>query len=129
MNSLAIVGSRNYGREDLVRAYVRAVARRHPDALLVVGGCAGPETWAADEAERIGLSVHREPRQTGNGGEWRRVGAIIRRADAVVVFWDLASSGAVWKADRSKEAGKLFAVFGPAGERIDPWTVGDLVPF
>lgn len=55
---VAVVGSRRFTDEALVRKYVRALPA---DTTVVSGGCRGPDSWAEDEAKARGLATEIYP--------------------------------------------------------------------
>jgi len=53
---IAIVGSRRRTDEENVRQLVRDLYKEYKNNLeLISGGCTGVDTWAIDEARKIGL--------------------------------------------------------------------------
>lgn len=67
---VAIIGSRTYPDFELVKRHVAALARKYPDAIVVSGGCKGPDLVAEIKAHNIGLQVVSfRPRQ-GKDGAW-----------------------------------------------------------
>ena len=57
---IAIVGSRRRKDEDNVREIVRKLYRRYKDRLVIVsGGCLGVDSWAEDEARKLGIPDNR----------------------------------------------------------------------
>lgn len=90
---IAIVGSRTYPDERAVREFVRSL----PEGTIIVsGGAAGVDTWAAKAARKRGLKVveHR--------ADWEALGdvagpirntAIVEDSDEIVAFWDGVSTG------------------------------------
>jgi len=121
---VAVVGSRDYRRLDLVRSFVAGL---HADTVVVSGGARGVDTEAEEAAEARGLEVVvLEP-------EWDRLGRaaglirnkdIVNAADRVVGFWDGASRGTVHSLRLAVKSGKPVLVFGPTGEVMDrgPWS-------
>ena len=90
---VAIVGSRGFPDEQLVRETVRALPS---DTILVSGGALGPDTWSEEEARAIGLKVHvieAEWDRLGRVAGFRRNTLIAKYADELIAFWDGASFG------------------------------------
>lgn len=132
---LAVVGSRDLARLDLVERYLN----EHEGALDVVvsGGARGvdrtAETWAADHGVPV---MSFRPVNLGEGdrswaverwmggqrsvlpGRYRgfapaafvRNGYIVEAADRVVAFWDGASNGTHHTINRARADGKLLEV-------------------
>lgn len=57
MHIVGVVGSREYPRMDDVTAFVRGLAAKYPDAIVVSGGARGVDRVAALSAQRVGLST------------------------------------------------------------------------
>lgn len=55
---VAIVGSRRYPSEAVVRAFVRSLP---PGTVVVSGGAQGVDSWAESEARKAGLVVESHP--------------------------------------------------------------------
>ncbi len=109
---IAVVGSRFYPHEHLVRAFVRQTADKAPDTVIVSGGARGVDSWAADEALRCGLAVEEHPADWG-GPDGRRAGnsTIVARSEVIVAFWNGKSRGTkdtIDKATRLKK--RVFVV-------------------
>jgi len=66
--NVAIIGSRDGIPEATVRRFVRALAAKHPDTVVVSGGARRVDSWAQSEAERSGLEVVVYP------ADWDRLG-------------------------------------------------------
>lgn len=127
MNSIAIVGSRAYPREDLVRAYVR---RLPLGTVVVTGGwwvkgvlepTRGVDRWAAEEARDAGLFVvlvAGSPAM-GKGAGFRRNPIVVEMAGKVVAFWDESSRGTEATIRIAAPTGKLWRVFGADGKALD----------
>ena len=107
---IVIVGSRTYEDEGAVRAFVRTL---EPGTVVVSGGAEGPDSWAADEARSIGLSV------SVHEADWEKLGrragplrndAIVADADSVVAFWDGKSHGTAYTVTLAVHQGKPVQV-------------------
>ena len=113
---IAIVGSRDYPRLDLVARYVAAL----PDGTVVVsGGARGVDSVAAGAARARGLEVaeHLPDWKTyGRAAGMVRNKAIVRDADRVAAFWDGVSGGTANTIDITRRAGKPVEVYGADGE-------------
>lgn len=90
---VAIVGSREFSSELLVRAYVRALPKTY---MVVSGGARGVDSWAVDEARKRGLQTCVYP------ADWNRYGkpagmirnrTIVDNCDWLVAFYDGKSRG------------------------------------
>jgi len=83
---IAVSGSRTYPNEQQVRQFVQSLP---PDWEIVSGGCGGTDTWAVDEAKKLGMPY------TEFYADWGRVGKaagmmrnqdIVDRCDTLVAF-------------------------------------------
>lgn len=108
---IAIVGSRDFGDEEAVRAFVRTL---QAGSVVISGGAVGVDSWAADEARKMGLEV------VEHLPDWKRFGrkagplrntTIIEDADEVAAFWDGVSRGTADSIRKGREAGKPVNVF------------------
>lgn len=107
---LAIVGSRNFGNEKLVRMAVRYACQIFAeDVEIVSGGAKGPDAWSVDEFKKLtGRPGKVFPVKSSNMGhtvdksEWMkdfrdrafaRNKEIVDNADAVLAFWTIDSTG------------------------------------
>lgn len=57
MTRFAFVGSRRFPNEELVRHHVQGVWFDSNEHEIVSGGAKGPDAWAEDEANKIGLKT------------------------------------------------------------------------
>jgi predicted Rossmann fold nucleotide-binding protein DprA/Smf involved in DNA uptake len=93
----AIIGSTNYKRLDLVRAFIQ----RHlpADARVVSGGATGVDSEAEREARALGHEVYVIRAQWIQNGRYiksagkQRNPLIIAEADRVVAFWNGEDGG------------------------------------
>jgi predicted Rossmann fold nucleotide-binding protein DprA/Smf involved in DNA uptake len=120
---VAIVGSRNYPHEDLVREFVRRLMARDPKLVIVSGGARGPDSWAETEARRHSVPVDIIPADWDTHG--RRAGilrnsTIVARSERVIAFWDGKSNGTMDTVRKAKAQGKKVVVIGPGRVPIDP---------
>ena len=115
---VAVVGSREYGDMELVRKFVRNLARTQPEAVVVSGGARGVDRTAEGEARACGLkvvSIKADWDTYGKRAGFLRNGTIVEQSDVVVAFWDGESRGTIDTATKAAGAGKGPVVFGPAG--------------
>ncbi len=117
---LAVVGSRDYPHEDFVRLFIRRLAARGTDHVIVSGGARGTDTWVIDEAEEQGFGTHVIPvldedweREGKQAGKTRNT-FIVMEVEAVVAFWNGISRGTMDTIRKAHEAGLPVRVFGPA---------------
>jgi len=106
---IAIVGSRDFSRPDLVREAVRKIAARDPTTIIVSGGARGVDTWAEEEARRLGLIVEvylADWKGLGRGAGMVRNKQIVQTADRILAFWDKTSRGTAHTIKLAKEAKK-----------------------
>ena len=145
---IAIVGSRDYPRLELVTAMVRELNRENPSFVLVTGGARGVDNAAEEEATRLGHRVISfRPRRAGSGyvidtvtmrpGEdwevekaaydgyvtfaqaaFHRNELIVRFANKVIAYWDGRSRGTAHAIGQAEKLHKHLLVFGPDGARI-----------
>ena len=118
MTRLAIVGSRDYPRLDIVRTYVRLLK---PGTVVISGGARGVDSVAENEARDRGLEVvvHvAEWRTRGRAAGPLRNSTIVIDCDQLVAFWDTKSRGTMDAMNRASRDRKLFRVFGPDGKRV-----------
>lgn len=123
MDRIAIVGSRDFRWEEQVRAFVHLL----PDDLMIVsGGARGPDSWAIDEAKKLGRSFAVFPAYWERYG--KRAGTIRNEkiasySDAMVAFWDSDSRGTLDSIRKMQALGKPTYV---VSETVPPPTV-DLI--
>lgn len=117
---VAIIGSRDGIPEATVRRFVRALAAKHPDAVVVSGGARGVDSWSQSEAERSGLEVVAYPAdwdRLGKSAGFARNEQIIAHAEIVVAFWNGKSRGTKHSIDLvAKHREKALFVYNGLGE-------------
>ena len=114
---VAIVGSRytRITRElkiAIVHALQDAVGSLEPDDILVSGGAAGVDTWAAEFARGKHIIVTVEPAWDahGKGAGHRRNAVICRMSERMVAIWDGSSRGTANAIDTMRKLGKPVEV-------------------
>lgn len=114
------MGSRDYPRMDIVPRYVREIARRWPDAVVISGGARGVDRLAAETARECGLPVVEffADWSKGRGAGIARNSQIVAAADHLVAFWDERSTGTADSIRKAQAAGLRIAIYGADGERI-----------
>ncbi len=117
MKKVAIVGSRNYPRLDLVDAYVRGIS---PGCIIISGGADGVDTTAELTAASVDLKtiIHLPDWSQGKGAALARNSLIVASADVIVGFWDGSSRGVLDTLKKAKKADKPYEIYGPSGERL-----------
>jgi predicted Rossmann fold nucleotide-binding protein DprA/Smf involved in DNA uptake len=113
MLTVAIVGSRDDARPAAVRAFVAALARKHPGCTVVSGGARGVDSIAA-AAREVGLAMREFPAdwaRLGRGAGFVRNRAIVDAAQVVVAFWDGRSRGTAHTIGLAREAGRQVVVY------------------
>lgn len=93
---VAIVGSREFAQPELVRGFVRQLAAKYPDAVVVSGAARGVDRIAEAEAKLSGLSVLSFPADWDTHGKsagFKRNAVIVANCDRLVAFWDGESKG------------------------------------
>lgn len=106
---IAIVGSRDFDRLDLVIEYVKALPK---DTIVVSGGARGVDQIAAVAAHNAGLVVvvYRADWARGITAGFERNTLIVEQADMVVAFWDGKSKGTMDTIKKASAAGKSYEV-------------------
>ena len=97
-----------------MRAFVAALARKHPDCEVVSGAARGVDSIAAAAAREVGLAVREFPADwahLGRGAGFVRNRAIVEAADVVVAFWDGRSRGTAHTIGLAREAGRRVVVY------------------
>jgi len=119
---IAVVGSRAYPHEHLVRAMVAAANRKYGDDLIIVsGGAPGVDTWAEETARGLEVATLIFPARWGVHGRpagMRRNPLIVGAADTIVAFWDEQSGGTASSMDLALSSGKKVIVYGNDGSII-----------
>jgi len=114
---VGIVGSRSYQDQEAVFDYVRGLPQ---GTVIVSGGCAGVDTWAADAAKLHGLAVceHLPVLPPRNAAPWlftrayhARNLAIVADCNYLVAFTDTPNKGGTgFTIKAAKNAGRLVTV-------------------
>lgn len=107
---IMICGSRNFRSEEVVKAFVDALAG---DTEVIVGGASGVDQWAEDAARARGLRVHVYPAQWhlyGRAAGPKRNAEMVKACDQGVAFWDGASRGTFHSISLLRSTGKLQEV-------------------
>lgn len=115
---VAIVGSRNYPRLDLVRQYVASLAE---DTVVVSGGARGVDETAEQAARERGLQVESRPANWEHGklAGFRRNSEIVAAADEVVAFWHAQSRGTFDTITKARKTGKPVLIFDSEGNVVN----------
>ena len=119
---LAIVGSREFQNEELVRETVRRLAARDPDLIIVSGGARGVDRWAADEARKCGLKVEEylpDWDRDGRAAGFIRNGLIVRAANSVLGFWDGVSHGTLNSLNQARTQKKKVRAISSDGLELE----------
>lgn len=122
---IAIVGSRDYPRLDLVR---EAVKNFPVHTVLVSGGARGVDKMAEEAADVYGFNKIIFKPHWRKGGKYNpaagfeRNGLIVKAADRIVAFYDGESKGTMDTVKKALDAKKPLIVVGPDGE---PWATAD----
>lgn len=113
---LAVVGSRTFPDEQLVRNVLLAILK--PWHVVVTGGAKGVDTWAQDIATKLEVQtcVHRPDWSQGKGAGLKRNTIIVRDSDVVIAFWDGQSRGTLDSIQKAKALGKIVCVVTPDGK-------------
>ena len=111
----AIVGSLDWGDEFLVRKFVRLLPR---DSTVISGGASGPDSFAVDEASKIGLETIvylADWKLHGKSAGYKRNILIVNSCDKLIAFWDGMSKGTKHSIDLAKKQDKIQQIFLPKG--------------
>lgn len=115
---IAIVGSRDYPRPDLVRAFV---AQLPADCVMVSGGAPGVDTTAEQAALAAGLATLIIPADLDGPGQRAglvRNAEIVIHADRLAVFWDGASPGVANLVLQAAGRRLPVEIYGPDGAPV-----------
>lgn len=112
MFNVGIVGSRNFPNERMVRRWIRKSLPELPGAphavRVISGGARGVDTWAVDEAKKMGYRTKVFEPDIEEYGVPRaffvRNGEIVEASDFIVAFWDGDSTGTHDTIDRATKA-------------------------
>jgi predicted Rossmann fold nucleotide-binding protein DprA/Smf involved in DNA uptake len=107
---IAIVGSREYAKLDLVRKFVSELPA---DTVIVSGGARGVDQAAEFAAKARGLETVIFPAMWGQYGKragFMRNRQIVEASDRVVAFWDGFSAGTLSTIKLAQEAKKTVEV-------------------
>jgi hypothetical protein len=115
---IAIVGSRDYPRPDLVRAFVAGLPT---DCVVVSGGAPGVDATAEAAALEAGLATLIFPADWDGLG--RKAGPIrnaeiVTHADRIVAFWDGASRGTTNSVLQATGRKLPIEIYGPDGAPV-----------
>lgn len=111
MSKVAIVGSREFKRLDLVVDFVNSL---EPDTVVVSGGARGVDRTAEEAAEKRGLTTLIFP------AEWDKYGIqagflrnrlLVKACDYVCAFYNGTSRGTWDTIQKARKAGKKVIVF------------------
>lgn len=111
MIHVAIIGSRTYPNEALIRRLVRGLPN---DWTVISGGARGPDTWAINEAKALGMAYEvyladwKGP--LGKGAGFARNTTIAQAADIVVAFMETATNGTMDTIRKATQLGKIVYV-------------------
>lgn len=112
---VAIIGSRKYPHPERVRAYVRWLHEQHGGDLIIISGRGrGVDTWAEEEAVRLGIKTDIHPADWAAHGKragFIRNADIVASADVVVAFWDGHSRGTADSLRHCHRLGRPYRVF------------------
>ena len=107
----AIVGSREYANETLVRKFIRLLPK---DSIIISGGATGPDSWAVDEAKKQGLKTIvflAEWDKFGKRAGYLRNITIVNECDKLIAFWDGKSKGTKHSIDLANKQDKVQQIF------------------
>jgi hypothetical protein len=100
---IAIIGSRSFPDEEMVRSFVKSLPNRFE---VVSGGARGVDSWALDEAKKLGLKWYEfEPKDESSTALLARNSEIAFDCDVMVAFSNYNSRGTQ---DAIKKASVLY---------------------
>ena len=114
----AIIGSRGWHSEKLVREFVRSLPI---DSVIVSGGAAGPDSWGVSEAFQLNMKTivyKAEWNVYGKAAGMIRNKSIVDECDKLVAFWDGKSSGTKHSIGLAEKQGKLLRIYTMADKSI-----------
>jgi hypothetical protein len=122
---IAIVGSRNFPDQQLVRFVLHSVLKLWH--LVVSGGAPGVDSWAEEIAKELGLPVcvHAADWSKGKGAGVARNTTIVLDSHVVLAFWDGKSTGTLDSIEKAKAVGRDLAVILPDGRVLSNYLQGD----
>jgi hypothetical protein len=120
---VAVIGSRDFGNPGLVRLYVQMLA---PGTILVSGRGRGPDTWAEETADWLGMQKVIHPAEwgkharpgRGNPAGMLRNPDIVRDSGFMAAFWDSRSRGTRNSLELMLAAGRPHIIFDEYGYQI-----------
>ena len=118
---VAIVGSRDYPNWSSIINFVKRLAGKYPDTVVVSGGARGVDSVAVKAAELAGLKVEVYPADWDKHGKkagFLRNKTIVDRADKLVAFWDMESAGTAHSIGLALE--KKIPVYVSGPESLSP---------
>ena len=116
---IAIIGSRNYKRLDLVEKYVQN-NMKYGD-LLVSGGAKGVDLASERAADKQNVETKiflPDWEKNGKGAGLIRNTDIVKNSDKIVAFWDGKSRGTLDSIKKAKKMNKEYEIYGPNGEKL-----------
>jgi len=121
MIHLAVIGSRTWTDENLIRAHLDGMRQAYSDSEvgIVSGGADGADKIGARLAREMGLEVTimlPNYRQFGRSAPLQRNKKIVDKADMVLAFWNGASRGTAHALGYAKERKKRTLVVYPDGK-------------
>jgi len=103
----------------IVERWVDLVKENSPKRVMIIsGGAGGPDTWAVEYAESLGLETKvfkAEWEKYGKSAGFKRNKLIVEAADEVIAFWDLDSRGTDNSIAHAFRLQKPLIVVGPDG--------------
>lgn len=117
--TVAIVGSRDYPRLDLVRRYIETLPE---DTVIVSGGAKGVDEVAVTWAKWCELSTVEylpEWEKYGKSAGFRRNELIVQHCDRLVAFHHADSKGTAHSIRLARAAGKPVLVYDSTGAIVE----------
>lgn len=124
VNYIAVIGSRNFSRPELITAEIDDFHAKNPKWHLLSGGCPGKnretsvDTVAADHARSIGMPVKELIANwdaLGRGAGLIRNTEIVKQSKALIAGWDSISRGTADSLVKSWRLGRRMKVIFPNG--------------
>lgn len=112
---VAVIGSRSVKDENIVFSVLDR--NKNKIALIVSGGCNGPDTFAENWARKNGVPIivfnanwRPDANTFDKGAGFKRNRTIIENCDAVLAFWDGISEGTKNSIDIANQLNKKLII-------------------
>lgn len=114
MTVWGIVGSRGYSDEGRAKKIMRDFVK--PGDIIISGGASGPDTWAKEVANELGVRCKEfiaDWKEYGKRAGVIRNTQIVKTCDRILAFWDGSSRGTLDTIKKATMDGQVVLIFGP----------------